>query len=93
MTGDSAGGGLALSLKIRLRELGTALPDGAILLSPWTDLAVKGASVDTNQGRDRWFSRAHLQDRHSRRLASSRRSRGCGLVSTARPGRSRDMQG
>jgi acetyl esterase/lipase len=61
VSGDSAGGGLALSLMIRLRELGTAPPDGAILLSPWTDLAVTGATVDTNDGRDRWFSRAHLQ--------------------------------
>ncbi len=61
LSGDSAGGGLALSLMIRLRELGTTPPDGAILLSPWTDLAVTGATVDTNHRRDRWFSRTHLE--------------------------------
>lgn len=61
ITGDSAGGGLALSLLVRLRELGQRLPEGAILLSPWTDLAVTGASVDRNRARDRWLSRAHLE--------------------------------
>lgn len=61
ITGDSAGGGLALSLLVRLRERGEALPNGAILLSPWTDLATTGASVDRNRGRDRWLSREHLE--------------------------------
>jgi monoterpene epsilon-lactone hydrolase len=61
ITGDSAGGGLALSLLVRLRERGEAQPDGAILLSPWTDLAATGASIDANAGRDRWLSRAHLE--------------------------------
>lgn len=61
VTGDSAGGGLALSLLVRLRELAAAMPDGAILLSPWTDLSVSGASVDGNRRKDRWFTRAHLE--------------------------------
>ena len=61
VTGDSAGGGLVLSLLVRLREKGAAMPDGAILLSPWTDLSVSGGSVETNHGRDRWFTRAHLE--------------------------------
>lgn len=61
ITGDSAGGGLALSLLVRLRERGEAPPNGAIVLSPWTDLATTGASVERNRGRDRWLSRAHLE--------------------------------
>ena len=61
VTGDSAGGGLALSLLVRLRELAAAMPDGAILLSPWTDLSVSGASVDGNRRKDRWFTRPHLE--------------------------------
>jgi acetyl esterase/lipase len=61
VSGDSAGGGLALSLLLRLRELGAALPAGAILLSPWTDLTVSGASVDGNLGKDLWFTRRHLE--------------------------------
>jgi acetyl esterase/lipase len=60
VTGDSAGGGLVLSLLVRLRELGEAMPDGAILLSPWTDLSGSGRSVDENRRADRWLTRAHL---------------------------------
>jgi monoterpene epsilon-lactone hydrolase len=39
VAGDSAGGGLALSLRIRLRELGEPSPRGAALLSPWVNLS------------------------------------------------------
>ena len=60
VTGDSAGGGLVLSLLVRLRDMGANMLRGAILLSPWTDLSISGASVDSNRGRDRWFTRAHL---------------------------------
>jgi acetyl esterase/lipase len=61
VAGDSAGGGLALSLMLRLRDLGVALPKGAFLLSPWTDLTTSGASVDGNRGKDLWFTRGHLE--------------------------------
>ena len=39
VSGDSAGGGLALSLVLALRDGGEALPAGCILLSPWLDLS------------------------------------------------------
>jgi epsilon-lactone hydrolase len=61
ISGDSAGGGLALSLMRRLRELGASLPNGAVLLSPWTDLSGSGASVETNRLKDLWLTRAHLR--------------------------------
>jgi len=61
VAGDSAGGGLGLSLLVRLRDLGMAMPDGAFLLSPWTDLTASGASVDGNRGKDLWFTRKHLE--------------------------------
>jgi acetyl esterase/lipase len=61
VAGDSAGGGLGLSLLVRLRDLGLAMPNGAFLLSPWTDLTVCGASVDGNRGKDLWFTRRHLE--------------------------------
>jgi acetyl esterase/lipase len=38
VSGDSAGGGLALALILSLRDEGQDLPAGAILLSPWLDL-------------------------------------------------------
>jgi monoterpene epsilon-lactone hydrolase len=38
LSGDSAGGGLALALVLSLRDAGQELPAGCILLSPWLDL-------------------------------------------------------
>jgi acetyl esterase/lipase len=45
--GDSSGGGLALASLMRLRDEGAALPAAAVLLSPWTDLALTGQSLCT----------------------------------------------
>ena len=59
--GDSAGGGLCLSLLLTLRDLGLDMPDGSLLISPWTDLTVSGPSVDANAGKDLWFTRRHLE--------------------------------
>jgi monoterpene epsilon-lactone hydrolase len=61
VSGDSAGGGLALSLLIKLRDLGEPTASGAILLSPWSDLTASGLSVDANEGKDLWFTRRHLE--------------------------------
>jgi epsilon-lactone hydrolase len=38
ISGDSAGGGLALSLLLALRDAGAKVPAGCILISPWLDL-------------------------------------------------------
>jgi acetyl esterase/lipase len=38
VSGDSAGGGLALSLLLGFRDSGEELPAGCILISPWLDL-------------------------------------------------------
>ena len=45
IAGDSAGGGLVLATLLALRDLGKPLPAGAILISPWTDLAGTGDSI------------------------------------------------
>jgi acetyl esterase/lipase len=42
LIGDSAGGGLALSLLLAAKEEGLPLPACAVTLSAWTDLAVTG---------------------------------------------------
>src|SRR5580658_3611543 len=55
VAGDSAGGGLALSLLLALREAGLPLPAGAALFSPWTDLAATGESIRTNADRCAMF--------------------------------------
>ena len=44
LTGDSAGGNLALSLMLRLKQEGRLLPRGLVLMSPWTDLTSSGES-------------------------------------------------
>jgi acetyl esterase/lipase len=62
ISGDSAGGGLALSLLLRLRDLGAVMPAGAILLSPWTDLTISGESVERKRRKDLWFTRRHLEN-------------------------------
>ncbi len=47
--GDSAGGGLAISLMTRLKKQKIAMPGACICLSPWLDL---------NQQRNSWFANA-----------------------------------
>jgi len=55
IAGDSAGGGLTLATLLALRDAGDPLPAGAVMFSPWTDLAATGASLVTNEGRDPMF--------------------------------------
>jgi acetyl esterase/lipase len=43
--GDSAGGGMVISMLVTLRDQGLPLPAGAILLSPWVDLTHSFPSV------------------------------------------------
>lgn len=43
--GDSAGGGLALAMTLRLRAAGATLPRALVLLSPWVDLNGSHPSV------------------------------------------------
>lgn len=54
--GDSAGGGLALAMMQALRDKGAALPGGAFLFSPWTDLAATGAALEENAESDAMFT-------------------------------------
>ena len=60
VAGDSAGGGLALSLMVRLRDLREPLPDGAVLLSPSVDLDAPGGHGE-EAGTDLWLTREHLR--------------------------------
>lgn len=55
VAGDSAGGGLALSMLLALRNADVPLPAGAALFSPWTDLAATGDSIRTNTRRCAMF--------------------------------------
>jgi monoterpene epsilon-lactone hydrolase len=55
VAGDSAGGGLALALLLALRDAQDPLPAGAVLFSPWTDLAATGQSIVDNSASDAMF--------------------------------------
>lgn len=59
--GDSAGGGLTLSLLSSLDDLGLPMPASAVLGSPWTDLTGSGASGRENDGRCHMFRLANLE--------------------------------
>ena len=48
ISGDSAGGNLALVTLQNIREAGLPTPAGCVLLSPWTDLTGSGESVASN---------------------------------------------
>lgn len=60
LAGDSAGGGLALALLLRLRHDGLPMPPRAAVLSPWTDLTLGGASIRERAARDPYMSEAVL---------------------------------
>ena len=45
IVGDSAGGGLAISTLVLLRDSGAPLPAAAVCVSPWVDLALEGDTV------------------------------------------------
>jgi epsilon-lactone hydrolase len=61
LAGDSAGGGLAVAAMLKLREAGSPMPAAALLLSPWTDLEVKGDSVRTVERKDPMLSARALR--------------------------------
>lgn len=48
LSGDSAGGGLALATALALRDAGDPLPAALICISPWADLTNRGASHAAN---------------------------------------------
>ena len=60
LVGDSAGGGLAITLMLMLKARGRAQPVGAVLLSPWTDLQCAGPSYQANIEADPGMSRDGL---------------------------------
>ncbi|WP_204061800.1 alpha/beta hydrolase, partial [Microbispora corallina] len=53
--GDSIGGGLAVSLMLRARELGLPLPAALMLMSPWVDLTVGNKTFESNRENEAFF--------------------------------------
>ena len=60
IAGDSAGGNMALSLVLKLKEEGRLLPRGLVLMSPWTDLTSSGKTHQTRAEVDPVLDAAYL---------------------------------
>lgn len=52
IAGDSAGGGLAISTLVMLRDSGAPLPAAAFVISPWLDLKCAAASYESKAADD-----------------------------------------
>ena len=61
MAGDSAGGGLVLACLQAARQEGLPMPAGAVLFSPWVDLAGAGESMQTQAKADVMFTPESLR--------------------------------
>jgi epsilon-lactone hydrolase len=61
--GESAGGGLAIATIVNARDHGLPLPAAALTMSPYVDLTLAGASMETKRGADPLLSREALEAR------------------------------
>lgn len=61
ITGDSAGGNLALNLVLQLKEEERLLPGGLVLMSPWTDLTCSGESMEAKAEVDPVLNREYIE--------------------------------
>jgi epsilon-lactone hydrolase len=52
ISGDSAGGGLAVAVQLAIRDEGLAMPAASAPISPWVDMSAGGASVTTREELD-----------------------------------------
>jgi epsilon-lactone hydrolase len=60
VSGDSSGGGLAMTLLLRIREEGLPLPGGAALLCPWVDVSLETSArhADRDEATQRQFAQS-----------------------------------
>jgi len=61
--GESAGGALAVATMVNARDHGLPLPAAAFAMSPYADLTLSGATMDTKRDADPLLSRENLQPR------------------------------
>jgi epsilon-lactone hydrolase len=59
--GESAGGGLAVATLVNARDHGLPLPAAAFVMSPYADLTLAGATMETKREVDPLLSREPLQ--------------------------------
>jgi len=63
LAGESAGGGLAVATLVNARDHGLPLPAAAFAMSPYADLTLAGATMETKREADPLLSRQLLQPR------------------------------
>ncbi|WP_127355201.1 alpha/beta hydrolase [Actinacidiphila soli] len=71
VSGESAGGGLALALLIAIKDAGLPQPAAAAVLSPWADLTQSGRSYETKAAVDPALTRQALSTRADDYLAGA----------------------
>jgi acetyl esterase/lipase len=59
--GHSIGGNFAISLAVRLRDSGAALPGAILSISPWVDMTLSNPTIDGNADSDKLLSRPLLE--------------------------------
>ena len=62
LAGDSAGGGLVLACLQAAQQQGLPMPAGAVLFSPWVDLAAAGESIQSQAEADVMFTPESLKN-------------------------------
>jgi monoterpene epsilon-lactone hydrolase len=77
--GESAGGGLAVATLVNARDHGLPLPAAALVMSPYVDLTLAGASMETRRDFDPLLGREALEARV--RDYTSGQDAGLGLIS------------
>jgi acetyl esterase/lipase len=71
LAGDSAGGGLVVSTLMKLRDATIRVPTAGVCLSPWADLTMQGASLESLAARDPLLSRSRLEEMASMYLGGA----------------------
>lgn len=71
IAGESAGGGLALSLLHRILKRGLPRPAAVVAFSPWVDLTLSGSSLHENADRDPMLPADRLPEVASAYLAGA----------------------
>jgi epsilon-lactone hydrolase len=61
--GESAGGGLAIATLVNARDHGLPLPAAALVMSPYADLTLAGATMEAKRDADPLLSPEALRDR------------------------------
>jgi acetyl esterase/lipase len=59
--GHSIGGNFAVSLALRLRDSGAALPGAILSISPWVDMRLSNPTIESNADADKLLSRPLLE--------------------------------